>query len=264
MQPVKIFIGGDIHCGDKAGLTPPSRIAPKSPYSSLQRQLWDWFETNVKAQGNFDMAIFTGDMTEGSNNKNTIELYESDTDAQAEIAAECMSIIDCPRDSIYTVYGTPFHTAGTYSFEDNFAKYMSIAKPETVQRIDVGGMVRINAKHTVGRSSIPYGQGTPTYKEMVNEIINAEMQDDASADIIIRGHAHYSVQMIVRDRHAIVVPCLKYPGSVFGRKLPEAQYDMGFGVLEVYGYKDWKYTPIHLPLNISSKREWTEWKQAKE
>lgn len=264
MQPVKIFIGGDIHCGDKAGLTPPNRIAPKSPYSSLQRQLWDWFETNVKAQGHFDMAIFTGDMTEGSNNKNTIELYETDTDAQAEIAAECMSIIDCPHDSIYTVYGTPFHTAGTYSHENHFTDTMGISRPKTVQRIDVGGLVRINVKHTVGRSSIPYGQGAPTYKEMVNEIINAEMQDDKSADIIIRGHAHYSVQMIVRDRHAIVAPCLKYPGSVFGRKLPEAQYDMGFGILEVFGYKNWKYTPIHLPLNISSKREWTEWKQQTE
>ena len=51
---------------------------------------------------------------------------------------------------------------------------MGIAKPETVQRIDVGGMVRINAKHTVGRSSNSIRvKGTPTYKEMVNEIINA-------------------------------------------------------------------------------------------
>ena len=259
MKPIRIFIGGDTHCGDKAGLTPNGECK-----TELQKQLWKWFSDNVKAQGKFDMAIFTGDMTEGQNNKNTIELYETDTERQAEIASECMSIIDCPRDSIYTVYGTPFHTAGSYSFENHFTDTMGISRPQTVHRINVGDMVRINVKHTVGRSSIPYGQGTPTYKEMVNEIINAEMQDDASADIIIRGHAHYSVQMIVRDRHAIVVPCLKYPESVFGRKLPEAQYDMGFGVLEVYGYKDWKYTPIHLPLNISSKREWTEWKQVKE
>jgi hypothetical protein len=162
---------------------------------------------------------------------------------------------------MFTVYGTPFHSAGTYSFENHFTDSMGIARPKTVHRINVNDMVRINLKHTVGRSSIPYGQGTPTYKEMVNELINAEMQDDASADIIIRGHAHYSIQMTVRDRQAIVAPCLKYPSSVFGRKLQEGLYDMGFGVLYVYGKKDWRYVPVHIPLKISSKREWTEWKK---
>lgn len=33
MKPIRIFIGGDIHCGDKAGLTPPSRIG-ESPIAS--------------------------------------------------------------------------------------------------------------------------------------------------------------------------------------------------------------------------------------
>ena len=257
---IKVLIIGDTHCGDKAGLTPPSRIA-SGPQSRLQKALWDWFAREVPGHGPYDMTIFTGDMTEGQNTKNTIELYETDTEVQAELAAECMGVIDCPRDSMYTVYGTPFHTAGSYSFENHFTDCMGISRPKTIQRINIGGLVRVNVKHTVGRSSIPYGQGTPTYKEMVNELINAEMHDDESADIVIRGHAHYSIGMRVRDREAIVIPCMKYPAGIFGRKMPEGQYDMGFGVLEVYGKKDWKYTPIHLPLALSSRREWTEWKQ---
>jgi hypothetical protein len=254
---IRVLVLGDSHCGDKAGLTPISRIAKKSPYSDAQTQLWNWFEHQIKENSPYDYTMLTGDMVEGTNNKNTIELYESDTDEQGEIAAECCRIIPCEKKNFYCVYGTPFHTAGTYSYENNFAQCFGIAKPKTTQLINFGDMVRVNVRHTVGRSSIPYGQGTPTYKEMVNEIINAALQEDDSADICIRGHAHYSVSMRVRDHESIVVPCLKYPGSVFGRKLPETQYDMGFGILEIYGYKNWRYIPVHMPLEISGKRDWT-------
>ena len=260
MKPIRIFIGGDFHCGDKAGLAPYSRIAKKSPYSDLQTQLYDWYSKEVPENGPYDYAILTGDMVEGQNSKNTIELYESDTDEQGEIAAECCSIIPCKKENFYCVYGTPFHTAGTYSYEDNFAKCLGIAKPKTTQRLNFNDMVRINVRHTVGRSTIPYGQGTPTYKEMVNEILNASLHEDESADICIRGHAHYSVSMRVRDRESIVVPCLKYPAGIYGRKMAETQYDMGFGILEIYGYKNWRYIPIHIPISISNKREWTNLK----
>ena len=260
---IKILVLGDLHCGDNAGLTPPDEQKKNSLYTKTQEALYDWYADEVTSRGPYDMTLFMGDMTEGQNNKNTIELYETNTDRQAEIAAECASIIDCPRESMYTVYGTPFHTAGSYSFEDHFCDIMGIARPKTVQRINVGGLIRINAKHTVGRSSIPYGQGTPTYKEMVNELLSAIAQEDTAADICIRAHAHYSVQMIARDRQSIVIPCLKYPGSVFGRKLQESQYDMGLGIIEVYGKQDWRYIPVHFPLQLSNKREWTEWNQEK-
>jgi len=253
LEPIKIAVLGDIHCGDKAGLTPPSRI-----FNDAQQKLWDWYSEQITSFGEFDYTILTGDITEGANNKNTIELYETDTDIQGELAAECLSVLPCKKENIYCVYGTPFHTAGTYSYENNFAREFGIRKPETTLRLNIQDLVRINARHTVGRSSIPYGQGTPTYKEMVNEILNAAMQEDESADICIRGHAHYSVSMRVRDHESIVAPCLKYPGSVFGRKLPESQYDMGFGVLYIYGKKDWRYVPVHMPLQLSQKREWIE------
>lgn len=258
MKTKRVLLLGDLHCGDKAGLAPPSRIMKSGPFTDPQTQLWEWYEKEVNAFGEFDATVFLGDMVEGANNKNTIELYEADTDEQGVIAAECCRVIPCKKENMFCVYGTPFHTAGTYSYENNFAAELGIAKPKTIQRLNVGNLVRINAKHTVSRSSIPYGQGTPTYKEMVNEILNAALQEDASADICVRGHAHYSVGMRVRDHESIVVPCLKYPGSVFGRKLPEAQYDMGFGVLEIYGPKNWRYIPIHFPLRLSSAREWTD------
>lgn len=245
-----------MHCGDNAGLTPPSQIKPGSLFRPMQEKLWAWYVEQLSEYDSFDYCILMGDMTEGQNNKNTIELYETDTERQAEIAAECCEPIPCKKENFFTVYGTPFHTAGTYSYENHFCDYFGIARPQTVQRLNISGLVRLNVRHTVGRSSIPYGQGTPTYKEMVNEIINAALQEDDSADICLRGHAHYSISMRVRDRESIVVPCLKYPGSVFGRRLPESQYDMGFGVLEIYGFKDWRYIPIHMPLQLSSRREW--------
>ena len=197
-----------------------------------------------------------GDMVEGQNSKNTIELYETDTEVQAEIAAECASVIPCRKEAMLTVYGTPFHTAGSYSFENHFTDSLGVSRPESTHRVVIPDMVRVNIRHYVGRSSIPYGQGTPTYKEMVNELIDAIRKEDDSADITLRGHAHYDVAMKVSGREAIVVPCLKFPAGVFGRRVSETQYDMGIGILDIYGVKDWSYHSILLPLDIGGKRTW--------
>ena len=256
---IKILLTGDWHCGDKAGLTPPSHV--HGDHGELQAQLWNWFTRVISENGPYDMVLFTGDMVEGQNGKNTIELFEPDTYKQAEIAAECASVIDCKPESMYCVYGTPFHTAGTYSFEKVFTELIGIDKPETIQRIKIGDMLNLNVRHTVGRSSIPYGSGTPALKELTFEMLNAELQDDDSADVCIRGHVHMSSYHQIRDKAVITVPCLKYPKGIYGRGLIEGYYDMGIGVLEVYGKKDYRYRPIHIPLVNSSKREWKEWNQ---
>ena len=255
---IKILVTGDWHCGDKAGLTPPDSI--HGDHGELQRQLWDWYYTLVKDEP-FDMTLFTGDMVEGQNNKNTISLYEPDTYKQAQLAAECASVIKCKPENMFCVYGTPFHTAGTYSFEKVFTDLMGMEKPETIQRIKVGDLLNINVRHTVGRSSIPYGSGTPALKEMTFEMLHAEMQDSECADICIRGHVHMSTYHQIRDSAVITAPCLKYPKGIYGRGLIEGFYDMGIGILYVYGKKDYRYRPIHIPLNVSSKREWKEWNQ---
>ena len=255
---IKILLTGDWHCGDKAGLAPPDFISGR--YQDIQLQLWDWFAGQIQGQ-HFDMTIFTGDMVEGQNTKNTIELFEPDTYKQAEIAASCAEIIDCKREDMFCVYGTPFHTAGTMSYEKVFTDLLGIDKPETIQRIKVGDWLNLNVRHTVGRSSIPYGSGTPALKELTFETLNAELQDDESADVCIRGHVHMSSYHQLRDKAVITVPCLKYPKGIYGRGLIEGYYDMGIGILYVYGKKDYRYQPIHIPLTISSKREWKEWKQ---
>jgi len=259
ISPLKILCTGDWHCGDVAGLTPPSQWKRSGPIFDLQKQLWDWFVSTLEAFGPFDMTLFTGDMVEGEGKKGTIELYETNTEVQAEIAVECAQVIKCDKKNMRTVYGTPFHTAGSYSYENHFCDTLGIQRPKTTRRINIADRVRVNLRHTVGRSNIPYGQGTPTYKEMVNEMISAIRQDDVSADITLRGHAHYSVDIKVGNKESVVVPCMKYPGSVFGRKLQESEYHMGIGVLYVYGFRDWLYRPVLLPLQLSNSREWEEW-----
>lgn len=256
---IKVLLTGDWHCGDVSGLTPPTEQKKSGTLSVLQGKLYDWFEEAVATFGPYDMTIFTGDMTEGEGKKGTIELYETDTERQAEIAAECAEIIPCSKANIYTVYGTPFHTTGTYSYENHFCDTLGIKRPKTTQRINIADLVRMNVRHVVGRSSIPYGQGTPTLKELTNEMLNAVKQDDVSADVIVRGHAHLSMSVKKGNHEAIVVPCLKYPESIFGRRLQEGDYDMGFGVLEIYGYRDWIYKPVLIPLNVSQKRDWEKW-----
>jgi len=260
MAPIfRILLTGDWHCGDKAGLTPPSQWKACGKHRVLAEKLWKWFESTITEYGPYDMAIFTADMVEGVNSKNTIELYTADTEEQAEIAAECAEIIPCKKENMRCVKGTPFHTAGTCDFENHFCDTLGIDRPKSTLRINIKDLVRLNVRHTAGRSSIPYGQGTPTLKELINEMISAVRQGDTPADIVIRGHTHLSLSVRLESHESISVPCLKYPDSVFGRKLQEGQYDMGIGILDIYGEKDWVYRPILIPLQVATPREWENW-----
>ncbi len=242
----------DGHTGAKAGITPPSYHCDE--FRKTQELLWSEFRGLIREIGRIDFDAYLGDAVDGEGRKDSIGLLETDTKKQGDMAAEVMSVPRVPRGNRYFDFGTPYHTVGSYSFEEPVAEKIG-AHIADGHHIRVGG-VRISTRHTVGRSEIPYGQGTPTYKEASREEIEAILADDKAADVVIRGHAHYSVRMTIGERTAIVLPCLEWPESVFGRKCKAFYYHMGVGEIIIRRPGDWEYRPHLLDVKIVRKREW--------
>jgi hypothetical protein len=251
---IRGLIWGDGHTGAKAGITPPRRW--DDDLRKFQALLWNEARRLIKALGKLDFDIYLGDGVDGMGKKDSIGLLETDTLKQADMAVEVLEIPAVPHGNRFYEYGTPYHTVGSYSFEDPIAEAIG-ADIADGHLLRIGG-VRINSRHTQGRSDYPYGQGTPLYKEAVRDQLDAILSETKAADLILRGHNHYSASMTVGYRTATAVPCLEWPESIFGRKCKAAYYHMGIGELVIRRPDDWEYRPHLLEVKIVRKREWRE------
>jgi hypothetical protein len=251
---IRGLIWGDGHTGAIAGITPPRRHS--DDFRKTQTLLWNETRRMIRELGRVDFDIYVGDGVDGGGKKDSIGQLEVDTLVQAELATEVLSIPKIPRGNRFFDYGTPYHTVGSYSYEEPIAKAIG-ADIADGHLLRIGG-VRINDRHTVGRSEIPYGQGTPLYKEAVRDQLEAILSETEAADLVFRGHDHYSVRMTIGDRTAIIVPCLEWPETIFGRKCKAFYYHMGIGELIIRRPDDWEYRPHLLPFKVVRRREWRD------
>jgi len=184
--------------------------------------------------GPVDIAVHNGDLTDGEGKKGTIGLLTSDTAEQARMAVEACAVIQARHR--YVTYGTGFHVVSTWSHEQAVAEAMDAEIFETL-RLEVHG-VRFNFRHVVGRSDVPYGQGTQLYKEAVREQLQAVMEERDAADVMVRSHVHYFFEARSSRKRAITSPCLQLcnpdgDGNVWARGLRTMYYDVGLLLIEV-------------------------------
>lgn len=236
------IILSDTHCGAYAGLTPPGFM--QDDWRAIQTTFWDWYTRNIEKYAPFDFLIACGDLTDGEGKKGTLETAFSDVRKQAKAAAACLSATFVEPYRMFLVRGTPFHSAGASEYEDAVADQLPGSSIADVQRLEVEGW-KIHARHTAGRSDIPYGQGTPLYKEIARMEHEAFRDDKDAPDILIRGHVHYSAIVGKHGRMAISCPALELPfGGSNARRYSSWEYDVGFGVLELEEGKEPLYRPV--------------------
>lgn len=238
MKPRKkrILILSDTHCGHPLGITPP-RLWVKDEYSALQKITYEWLERELDGEivQGIDMALLNGDLIQGAPHNDTLELITTNFKKQAEIFLEVGELLGLQRiKKIRATYGTPAHVTKGFDAEDIVTEGFSIPRPSDTYRF-TSNTLQVAARHHGRSSTTPYGQGTQLWKEWVREQLNAVIMETATdaADLIIRSHVHYFLFMEMAKGYALSTPCLQLPGSIFGRRMMPAYYDVGFVVLEI-------------------------------
>ena len=251
---IRILVESDYHCGHVLGLTPPDWQTKQS--RKFAGPVWDWREALIEEIGHIDIHILNGDLTDGPGRKETIGLFTTDVEEQAEIAAECARRVRAKKR--FLTYGTPFHTVSTLSHESLVAKELGAEIYETL-RLEAGG-VKFNFRHVVGRSDIPYGQGTQVQKEIVREQLNALAEGYDEASIMVRSHVHYFHHVETSRAHAFTTPAWELPnpdsdGNIYARKLRTLYYDMGAVLIEVSDGEATIRKQL-MPLRVAIKRDY--------
>lgn len=224
---MRIVSVSDTHCGHEVGLTPPDWWAPpaRREVRRYQRQTWRAFEEILSAIAPpVDLLFALGDLIEGPQlaSRGT-ELGTALTMAdQCEMAVEVLRRFEARE--VYIVRGTPYHVGQDEDWEAMIAKELG-ARLATVADVTVEG-VRFNLRHKVGRTSVPYGAGTPLARSYLVQAWAELRRGGEAPAVALRGHVHRFAYVGQREWLAMSLPGLGQGGGKL-EQLIEGDLDWG-------------------------------------
>jgi len=237
----RVLAIGDLHCGHRAGLTPPPwQMTPheeadpkRKMYAELQCEMWDWFFQLIAKIKPIDLCICNGDAIDGKGDKSGgVEQITTDLKEQADMAIHVLKATDASR--YVLTRGTPYHVNGKdwTNYEALVAEGVG-GKIGSHEWIDVNGVI-FDVKHKIGGSSVPWGRSTAVKKERIWNILWNEHGYAPKSDVIIRSHVHYYDESACRGWRGIVLPALQGPSTLYGAAQCQATVDVGCAVFDVY------------------------------
>jgi hypothetical protein len=241
-----IAVIADLHCGHKAGLTPPdwqykegASSDDMAKFGPIQRKVWDWFSAKAESLAPVKTLIVNGDAIDGKGEgTGGTELLTSDRREQIEMAKQAIELFRAER--IYLIRGTPYHVGKEEDWESELAKDVHAAKIGNHEWLERDGVV-IDFKHRVSSSIIPHGRATAPARAALWNTMWAERGLQPKANILVRSHVHYHTFVGNADRLVLTTPCLQW-WSKFGSLLCEGVIDVGFLSFSVEGEGRYSWT----------------------
>lgn len=243
----RVVIISDLHCGSRAGLTPPGwQYSPTSTdperqkFSKIQFEMYDWYKQKIDSLKPIDVLLVNADCVDGKGERSGgTEMLEPDRNKQVEMAAEC--IMEAEAKHIVMTYGTPYHTGVTEDFEYQLSKKVNADKIGGQEWVDVNGLI-FDMKHFVSKSIIPHGRHTSINRDQIWNMFWAEAQLTPRSDVFIRSHVHYFVYSGYDGKLMIITPALQAFKTKFGMKIPVNLVDIGLISFDVESKEEYTWS----------------------
>lgn len=208
-ESVSILCISDMHVGHKLALMPPvlkafdvnanRQLLFKA--SKVQLKIWDEWAKMCKDNSKVDYLVINGDLCDGVNYHGRGEGCWS-TEAEAQVAA-CNELLDMvkARRTLIT-QGSGYHTGHNPSLDAYVANKRGAAFDNEIM-LAAGGL-QFWFKHEVPISSSP--------DRRPNTLAGAFRDADyyeaeyGRTNVVVRGHAHYYVDVRFADIHGVVLP----------------------------------------------------------
>jgi len=229
----------DLHCGHRAGLTPPEwqwpvRNAPpaRAAWGVAQREAWKAYTDIRKSIGSPDLLIVVGDLIDGrGESSGSTELIAVDRLEQCEMAQAALDVWGAKRTVI--ARGTAYHSGDMEEYEDLIAHGLG-AEIDTHPFIQVENVV-FDVKHRISGSQVPYGRYTALARDRVWNVLWAERDEAPKAQVILRAHVHYFAAISGRGWTAMILPALQLGRTRHGETNFSGTVDWGLVQFTVEG-----------------------------
>ena len=237
----RVVIISDLHCGHRAGITPPGWQYPelenddpeRKSFARNQRILWDWFTAEIDRLQPIDFLLINGDAIDGKGTRSGgTEVLEADRSKQADIAVRVIERVGARK--IVMTFGTPYHVGQEEDWERIISERVGAEKIGSHEWPEIEGVI-FDLKHKIGGSVIPHGRYTAIAREDMWNLFWAERNGQPRADVIIRSHVHYFGYQGRDGQLGITMPALQGWGSKYGTRECSGTVDIGFVHFDVEG-----------------------------
>jgi len=238
----------DLHCGSTTGLA-------MKPQNAVQTALLDRYNDAIAWFGDApDVVLCNGDAIDGSDRKSH-DVVTPDMYLQAEDAADALLAWDATREYII-VSGTGYHTeADGQELDRMVCGYLSEKLRQRGNadvkvsyrrklKTTVNGWFQLEARHKIGRSTIPWGRSTAQARAKYWQVITAALSARRSGKPVSWPHlllfAHVHFWNVQEDAYGAVVslPCWQALGGRYGEKEMDGHCDIGAMKLEIGATED--------------------------
>ena len=215
-NPYKVLVVDSLHVGDLGAVCPPSVTvgdagkSGKYTYNEIQRILYDYWKDMCRTK--YDLAIVLGEVCDGPNRKQEgLGLWTADTGLQARVGADLLRMIK--TDEMFLVYGSSYHTHDNPNTEEYAAELLGLDRHHHGYEkiVEIPGKKRTWNVHI--QHSVPTSTAQWTYRTtgIAKELLMAELNRAELGDVdgVIRGHAHYYVEVKFGRQWGFVCPCWK-------------------------------------------------------
>lgn len=228
----RLVILSDLHCGHRAGLTPPGWQSPREgnpamvAHAQQQRLIWQFYAAELRRLQPIDVLVVNGDAIDGRGSRSGgTELLTTDLDAQSQMAVQC--IAEAQAGQVHVVAGTPYHVGPDgEDWEAIIAERCGGAFHSHLW-LPING-VMFDFKHKIGSSSVPHGRHTAISRERGWNLLWHERGGAPKSDVLIRSHVHYHEYSGNPAHLAMTTPALQGWGSRYGERQCSGVVDVGF------------------------------------
>jgi len=212
-----VFIS-DLHCGHRAGLTPPEfqSMIPGRKYYDITRETWKAYSKKIKELGDIHTLVVNGDLVDGIGNRSGgTELLTTDMKTQCKIAECCIKEVGAKN--IVVIRGTPYHSSPAgQDWEDTISTNVKAKKIADHEWLEINGTI-FDIRHHVNGTSTPH-KGTPLTNQQLSNLMWNEREGQPKGDVLIRSHVHNFFFCGAGHWLGITTPALQAAGSKFGAR----------------------------------------------
>lgn len=218
-RDTRIRFLGDLHCGHRAGLTPPAWWPSEEadPHACrLLDEMWLRWRDLCTRLPKPDWCVVNGDAIDGRGERTGgAELLAgcADRTKQAEMALDCLSMLS-PRRGWKMTRGTPYHTGECEEYENILAGKLGAEISDRLN-LECGPWI-FDVRHALGGTSVPYGKTTAISREHIWDMLWGEWDCQKPENVIIRSHLHWACHVWEPTWQGWVLPALQGPLTRFG------------------------------------------------
>lgn len=247
--PQRWVLVSDMHVGSSTGLLPDCDINASIPSKLLDR----WRDCVAFFSPRPNVVVCNGDAIDGVDRKGHDVVVANRAD-QARMAAELLAEW-AATDEYVIITGTPYHTdADGESMEELVAAHlraMTGVKSSLRRKLKttVNKWFRLEMRHKIGSSTVPYGRSTAPAKAKVWNNLNAVLEATRSRKpvrsphFLAFGHVHYYTYQEDAFGAVCTIPCWQALGSRHGDEACDGHVDIGACQLTIGAEEDdsWEF-----------------------